>query len=60
MEKRVVCKKCNKVFEVVGERGNMKEVTQSVTCPYDNCGETNELLWPVGMRFFVRLVPVQM
>ena len=58
MEKTVTCTKCKKVFEVVGQRGNTKEVTQGVTCPY--CQEPNEVRWPLDMPFFVRKIPSQM
>jgi len=60
MEKRVRCGKCGKAFEVVGSRSNAKEVPQSVTCPYDGCGEKNEVMWPVDMPFFVRKIPSEM
>ena len=51
MDKNVVCTKCRKTFIVHGNRGNMREVDQPVTCPY--CGELNEVLWPVDMGFTV-------
>lgn len=57
MEKAVKCSKCRK-FEVVGERGNTKEVLKEITCPY--CEEPNEVLWPQGMQTFIRKVPSQM
>jgi hypothetical protein len=60
MEKSVVCKECSKVFEVVGNRENLKEDAQSVTCPYDGCGQINELAWPIDMPFFVRKIPSEM
>ncbi len=56
MEKRVRCSKCGKSFEVVGNKGNTTEVPQSVTCPYDDCHETNELWWPLDMPFLVRRI----
>ena len=58
MTKTVRCTKCQGSFEVVGERGNMKEVAQGVTCPY--CQEPNEVVWPIDMPFFVRKIPSQM
>jgi hypothetical protein len=60
MEKRVRCNKCDKAFEVVGERGTMKEVPQSVTCPYDGCEEKNEVTWPMDKPFLVRKIPSEM
>jgi phage FluMu protein Com len=58
MVKTVRCTKCKKAFEVTGERGNMREVEQGVTCPY--CQEPNEVHWPVDMGFFVRKIPSEM
>lgn len=58
MVKTVRCTKCEKTFEVTGERGNMREVEQGVMCPY--CREPNEILWPMDMAFFVRKVPSEM
>jgi phage FluMu protein Com len=55
MDKNVVCAKCRKTFIVHGNRGNMREVDQPVTCPY--CGELNEVLWPVDMGFSVKKPP---
>jgi hypothetical protein len=60
MEKRIRCTKCRRAFEVVGERGTAKEVFESVMCPYDKCGEPNEVLWPKGMPLFVRKIPSEM
>jgi|HubBroStandDraft_4_1064222.scaffolds.fasta_scaffold04817_6 hypothetical protein len=60
MEKRVRCTKCNKQFEVVGERGTAREDWDKVTCPYDECGEPNEVMWPIGQSFLVRKIPSQM
>jgi DNA-directed RNA polymerase subunit RPC12/RpoP len=51
MEKNVMCTKCQEAFTVHGNRGNMREVDQPVTCPY--CGELNEVLWPVDMGLTV-------
>jgi phage FluMu protein Com len=58
MVKTVRCTECKKAFEVTGERRNMREVEQGVTCPY--CQEPNEVLWPVDMAFFVRKIPCEM
>ncbi|HEY4837649.1 MAG TPA: hypothetical protein VIH72_03525 [Candidatus Acidoferrales bacterium] len=60
MEKTICCRKCGKRFEVVGNRGNMRQDYETVTCPYDHCHEPNEVLWPVDMRFFVRMIPLHM
>ena len=59
MEKRIRCRKCSKAFELVGERGTAKEVKQSVICPYD-CGELNEVMWPIDRAPIIRKIPSEM
>src|ERR1700730_14977683 len=53
------CSRCRKAFEVVGNWGTGKEVTQSTPCPY-GCGEMNEFVWPVDGTWFVRKIPSEM
>ena len=52
MDRNVVYAKCRKTFTVHGNRGNMREVDQPVTCPY--CGELNEVSWPMDMGFSIK------
>ena len=56
MEKQVRCTKCSRVFKVIGNRGNMKEDYDRVTCPYPDCKEPNEVLWPKDMPFKVEML----
>ena len=53
MQKTIRCKKCYREFEVVGDYGTSKPVEQSVTCPYEDCYEPNEMIWPVESLFSV-------
>jgi len=61
LEKTIRCAKCGKTFEVVGEQGTEPEVrAETVWCPYDNCGQQVEVMWPKGQPFFVRKIPSEM
>ena len=45
MDKTVVCIRCGKPFLVDGKRGSEVVRIHFVMCPYDNCGEINEVVW---------------
>ena len=48
MEKPVRCSKCESWLRVSGEWDSTREVSHTVTCP--NCGEQNEVEWPMNME----------
>jgi hypothetical protein len=61
LEKTIRCAKCGKTFEVVGEQGTEPEVrAETVSCPYDNCGQQVEVMWPKGQPLRVREIPSEM
>jgi len=60
VQKTIRCKKCHRAFEGVGERGDSKLVDTRVTCPYDDCHEETEILWPLESPCFVRMIPSEM
>ena len=47
MEKPVECKACRRWFRVAGER-DKAEKSRTINCP--NCGEPNEVYWPMNME----------
>ena len=66
MQKTLRCIRCHGAFEVVGPRGAdsmllaqpvIPYATVSIDCPYDDCDETTEILWPLGCPFSVRKIP---
>ena len=58
LEKTIRCVKCGKAFEVVGNQGSETQVrAEGIRCPYDDCGEPTEVMWPQNQPFFVRKIP---
>ena len=45
MEKTIVCTRCSKPFLVSGKIGSPVPKIHYVMCPYDKCGEINEVSW---------------
>ena len=45
MEEAVVCSRCGKLFLIRGKTGSAVVKIHFVKCPYDKCGEINEVTW---------------
>jgi hypothetical protein len=61
LEKTIRCPKCGKAFEIVGNQGSETQMrAESVGCPYDDCGEPTEVMWPKNQPFFKRKIPSEM
>jgi hypothetical protein len=44
-----------------GENDPLREVrAETVSCPYDNCGQQVEVMWPKGQPLRVREIPSEM
>jgi hypothetical protein len=55
MQKVILCKKCHRTLEMAGyQRGD--PVSLTVTCPYSDCREPNETLWPIEHSFSVKVI----